>query len=369
MSAAAGTDRRIGAALLRDQAVAVLRAWGMTAEAAGTAAAVLVDADLKGIDSHGISMLDFYEAQVRAGSIAGEPRVVRESAITALIGGAAAMGHPAAAMAMGLAIRQAEAHDVGLVAVRNAQHFAAAGTYAEMAVRRGLIALVSCSTRMATVVPTFGAEPMLGTNPFAFTASAGRHEPVILDMAASVVPSNRIRIYALQGKGIPPGWVVDGDGRDVTDAALGWRLLFERLGGGTPHTGGHKGYGLGLFAQILGSTLAGGSFSPVRNRTQRPSDPDDIGQFFLALNPAAFRSLEEFRQDLDAVFDALRDTLPADPAQPVLIPGDLVMAAQDRPRGPWRADGARPAAPTPRDRGCRRRALAAGQGLEHGQHD
>lgn len=308
---------RVPADLLRAQVVAILLAWGLTEADAATTAAVLVDADLKGIESHGVSMLDVYAPMVRAGQIRVDAtaRVVRESASTALVDGMAAMGHPTGVFAMDLA-------------VRNANHFGAAGTYAERAVRRGLIAIVSCATRLATVVPTGGTTPMLGTNPFAFAAPAGRHPPVMLDMATSVVPSNRIRVYGLQGRGIPAGWVVDGDGRDVTDAEEGWRLLSRRvggltpLGGGTTLTGGHKGYGLGLFGQILGATLAGASFTPLRLWTQGPSDPDDIGLFFLALNPEAFRPLEEFTSDLDTVLDTLREAPRADPAQPVLIPGD-----------------------------------------------
>ena len=327
---------RIPAALLRAQVAAIGRAWGLSPADADTTAAVLVDADLKGIESHGVSMLDVYAPMVRAGQIlvGAAARVVRESASTALVDGEAAMGHPTGVMAMDLAIRKAEAADVGVVAVRNANHFGAAGTYAERAVRRGLIAIVSCATRLATVVPTGGATPMLGTNPFAFAAPAGRHPPVMLDMATSVVPANRIRVYAVGGRSIPAGWVVDGEGGDATDAAEAWRLLTTRvgglapLGGGSPATGGHKGYGLGLFAQILGATLAGASFTPHRLRSQGPSDPDDIGLFFLALNPAAFRPLDDFRDDLDAVLDTLRDAPRADPDVPVRIPGDPEWAAR-----------------------------------------
>jgi LDH2 family malate/lactate/ureidoglycolate dehydrogenase len=331
MGSADGEVRRVPPALLREQSELILRAWGVGADAAATTAAVLLDADLKGISSHGISMLDFYERLLLAGQIAvtGEPSLLRETTTTALIDGGALIGHPTAVLAMKLAIAKAEAQGLGAVAVRNAQHFGAAGTYAEMAARRGLIAMVTCSTRLPAVVPTFGTEPMLGTNPFAFAAPGGRHPPVILDMATSVVPGNRVRVYALEGRDIPPGWVVDADGRDVTDAALAWKLLFEGLGGGlaplggsSPLTGGHKGYGLALFAQILGSTLAGASFSPIRNRTQKPSEPDNIGHFFLVLNPAAFRPLDDFQDDLDAVLDTLRACPRADPDQPVLVPGD-----------------------------------------------
>jgi LDH2 family malate/lactate/ureidoglycolate dehydrogenase len=327
----ADTMPRVGAAIARQQIEVILEAWGMSPRQVAASADILIDSDLKGIDSHGISMLMFYDQLYRAGQIdmKASPRIVRETATTALIDGNAAMGHPTSRMAMELAIEKALACDMGAVSVFNSQHFGAAGYYAEMAAERGLIAMVSCSTRLATVVPTFGAEPMLGTNPFAFATPAGRHPPVILDMSTSVVASNKVKVYALQGKPLPPGWALDANGNPLTDSAEAYRLLFERLGGGLAPLGGdgktlggHKGYGLGLFAQILGSTLGGGSFSPVRNRTQKSDEPDNIGHFFLAMNPAAFRPIEEYHADLDAVIDALRESQPADPSQPVLIPGD-----------------------------------------------
>src|SRR6185437_16383201 len=188
----------------------------------------------------------------------------------------------------------------------------------------GMIGLVTSSARTVAVVPTFAAEPMLGTNPIAFAAPAGRNPPVLLDMATSVVAANKVRVRALKGEDVPPGWVVDGEGRPVTDGAAALAFALERPEGGlnpiggTREMGGHKGYGLGLMAQILGATLAGAAFAPRR----RPGEPDNIGHFFLALDPAAFRPLADFRSDLDEMVDALRGAQRADPRQPVLVAGD-----------------------------------------------
>jgi LDH2 family malate/lactate/ureidoglycolate dehydrogenase len=121
----------------------------------------------------------------------------------------------------------------------------------------------------------------------------------------------------------------------VIDAAEALRFIHERpegglnpIGGAGKEMGGHKGYGLSLMGHILGGTLTGGAFSPLRNRTQKPSDPDNIGHFFLVLNPAAFRPLDVFRADLDLVTDTLHTARPADPAQPVLVPGDPEQATR-----------------------------------------
>lgn len=310
---------------------AVLAAWGMPEDQRRTTAGFMVETDLRGIDSHGISMLIMYEQMHGAGQVRfdAEPQIVRQSATTALVDGGAGLGHPVAAMAMQLAIDKALAHDVGVVAVRNSHHFGAAGCYADMASSRGLIGIVSTTSRVITVVPTFGAERVLGTNPFAFSAQPASQPTVTLDMSTSITAANKVKTYAFKGRDIPSGWVVDGDGRPVTDSGVAYRQLFETqvggltaVGGAGMDLGGHKGYGLAIFAQILSGALGGGSFSPVRNRTQAASDPDNIGHFLMALNPAAFRPPEDFAADVDTVVETLRATRPIDAAQPVRIPGD-----------------------------------------------
>jgi LDH2 family malate/lactate/ureidoglycolate dehydrogenase len=322
---------RVPAALLRQQIETVLRAWGMAEAAVAVTAEIMIETDLAGIESHGVSMLAIYDGMRRTGklNLKAAPRVVRQSATTALIDAEAGLGHPAAAMAMDLAIDKALAHDVAVVSVVNSHHFGAAGCYAARAARRGVIGLVASSTRFVSLVPTRAAEPVLGTNPLAFAAPAGRNPPVLLDIATTVVAINKIKVYGLKGEPIPEGWVIDGQGRPITDAAAALRQVQEDpeggvnpIGGDGQVMGGHKGYGLSLLAHILGGTLAGSSFSPIRNRTQQPGDPDNIGHCFLALNPAAFRPAEEFAADLDQVIDTLHAARPTDPARPVLVAGD-----------------------------------------------
>lgn len=311
--------QRFPAETVRAQIEAVLHAWGMRGERLAVTALAMVETDLMGIDSHGISMLIMYDGMQRAGQLKlmAEPRVLRETASTALIDAGAGLGHPVSILAMELAVQKALARDVGVVAVRNSHHFGAAGYYAAMAPRRGLIGIVASTTRIVNVVPTRGAERVLGTNPLAFAAPAGPCPPFLLDISTSVVAANKVKVYALQGKDIPEGWVVDATGQTVTDGEAAYRLLFEGGGGGLTaiggsgtELGGHKGYGLGIVAQLLAGTLSGGAFSPVRNRTQQRSDPDNIGHFFLALNPAAFRPLDEFEADMATVIETLRATRP-----------------------------------------------------------
>jgi LDH2 family malate/lactate/ureidoglycolate dehydrogenase len=331
-------QENFSAEVIRAQIEAILRAWGMSEEKLRLTAEVMVETDLRGIDSHGISMLIQYDQMQRAGQLRlqAEPQIVRQSASTALIDGGAGLGHPAALMGMNLAIEKALAHDVGVVSVFNSHHFGAAGYYAALAADRGLIGVVSSTTRVISVVPTNGVERVLGTNPIAVAVPAGRHPHVSVDISTSVVAANKVKVYALQGKELPTGWVIGGQGEPVTDSGQAFRQIFEGqeggltpIGGGGSEMGGHKGYGLGLIAQILSGTLSGASFSPIRNRTQKPSDPDNIGHFFMVLNPAAFRPLEDFQSDLDTVIDTLHAVKPIREDEPVLVPGEPEWTARE----------------------------------------
>jgi LDH2 family malate/lactate/ureidoglycolate dehydrogenase len=252
----------------------------------------------------------------------------------ALIDADASLGHPISAHAMTLAVDKCRASGVAVVSVVNSHHFGAAGCYSKMAADRGVIGMVTSATRGVTMVPTFGAEPIMGTNPLAFAAPARRNPPFQLDMATTTVAAGKIKVYKLNHKPVPEGWVVDGDGKPVTDETEAFKYVFDRPDGGitplggTRDAGSHKGYGLAVMVHILGGTLSGGSFSPLRNRTQRPSDPHNIGHFFMAIDPRAFRGEGQFEDDLDQVIDVLHGAKRADPNQPVLVAGDPEMATR-----------------------------------------
>ena len=319
------------AARVRSQIVALLESWGMDPEIVRTTAEVMVETDLAGVDSHGVSMLMDYENSKSKGklNLKARPHVVKETPVTALVDADAGLGHPAAVMGMKIAIDKAKAMGVGVVSVFNSHHFGAAGYYAALASKEGLVGMVTSATRSIAVVPTRAAVPVLGTNPIAFAAPARRNRPFLLDMATSSVANNKIKVYELNGKRLPAGWVLDGQGEPVTDPAAALKIIYEKKGeggqtplGGTAEMSSHKGYGLALLVHILGGTLSGASFSPIRVRTQKPSDPDRLGHFFLAIDPKAFRPDGEFEEDLDDVIDVLHGAKRADPAQPVLVAGD-----------------------------------------------
>lgn len=354
---------RVGAELIRTQLVSVLRAWGMSEAHADTTAAMMLETDLRGVDSHGISMLPTYDRDVRAGRLNMKPRfkTLREGPSMALIDADASLGHPVAAHAMTLAVDKCRENAVAVVSVVNSHHFGAAGCYSRLAAERGVIGLVTSATRGVSMVPTFAAEPIMGTNPLAFAAPAGRNPPFQLDMATTTVAAGKVKVYKLNHEPLPPGWVVDDKGQPVTDPEEAFKYVFERPEGGiTPlggpkDAGGHKGYGLAVMVHILGGVLAGASFSPLRNRTQKPSDPHNLGHFFMAIDPRAFREPGEFEHDLDQVIDTLHAARPADPAQPVLVAGDPEMAT--------RAERLRDGVPVPDDLMEQLRAVATSAGV------
>jgi LDH2 family malate/lactate/ureidoglycolate dehydrogenase len=327
---------RVPAPQIRQQLLSVLRAWGMSEAHAETTAEMMVETDLRGVDSHGISMLPSYDREFQSGRLNMRPsfKIVREGPAMALIDADASLGHPVSVHAMNLAVDKCRASAVAVVSVVNSHHFGAAGCYSRIAADRGVIGMVTSGTRGVTLVPTFAAEPVMGTNPLAFAAPARRNPPFQLDMATTTVAAGKVKVHKLNHRPVPPGWVVDGQGRGVTDAEEAFRYVFERPDGGiTPlgggrEVGGHKGYGLAVMVHILGGTLGGASFSPIRNKTQKPSDPHNIGHFFLAIDPRAFRAEGEFEHDLDQVIDVLHGAKRADPAQPVLVAGDPEMATR-----------------------------------------
>ena len=323
----------IEAERVRSQIVLIFTAWGLDTGHIQTAADVMIATDLSGVDSHGISMLmDYNNSRLKGKlNLKAKPRIVRESPATALIDADAGLGHPAAVMGMNLAIKKASNFGVGIVTVKNSHHFGAAGYYAGLALKMGFLGMVTSATRTINTVPTRGKNALLGTNPIAFAAPTQRNEPFLLDMATSSVAANKVRVHELNGKPLPPGWVLDSKGEPVTDASEAMDILFKRteyIGGGltpiggTPQMASYKGYGLAMMAHILGGVLSGSSFSPIRVKSQQPKDPDNLGHFFMAINPNEFREEGEFESDLDQVIDVLHQSPRANPEEPILVAGE-----------------------------------------------
>ncbi|MBH69079.1 MAG: malate dehydrogenase [Rhodospirillaceae bacterium] len=295
------------------------------------AAHVMVETDLRGVDSHGINMLQQYEETFRRGALNIKPmtKLIRERKTTALLDADRGLGHPVSVRAMESAIEKAKTHDVGIVCVRNSHHFGAAGYYAELAAKKGMIGIVTTSTRGISMVPTRGTQPVLGTNPFALAAPAGKYPPLILDFATTIAAVNKVKVRKLRELELPEGWVNDGEGKPITDAHEALEIFASRTSGGLNPVGGvgetlggHKGYGLAVFSHILSGAMPGASFSPERIKNQTKNSPDDLGHFFQAINPESFRPLDEYNRDVQKVIETLKGVKPQDLNKPVLVPGE-----------------------------------------------
>ncbi|MHA7209397.1 Ldh family oxidoreductase [Arthrobacter sp. MDT1-65] len=321
---------RFGADQLQEQIVAVLRAWGMPGEPAAATAAVMVETDLSGVDSHGVSMLMMYE-KLRSEDrlkLDAVPRVVRDAPAFAVVDAGAGLGHPAGLHALELAIGKAAACGIGAVAVGNSHHLGALGHYVRSAAQRGLVAVMTTTTRTPVVAALGGTTPILGTNPIAFAAPRAGGGELVVDMSTSVVAMNKVKAYALGGRDLPVGWVNDRQGDPVTDAALAYSLLTTQaatlspLGGSSPETGGHKGFGLSLMVNVLSAAFSGGAL-PFD-----ASGSDNLGHFVLVIDPARVAEAGETARYVD---DLVRLLVRDEPD--VILPGGpeaLARAARSR---------------------------------------
>ncbi len=324
-------ELRVDADTLRRFCRRAFQAWDVPEADAAIAADVLVTADLRGIDSHGVVRLKRYLDGLRTGVMVARPRieVARETPATALIDGGAGLGQPIGVRGMRLAMEKAEEVGAGFVAVRNSNHFGIAGYYAMMALERGLIG-ISMTNSETLVVPTFGKKAMLGTNPISVAVPTQGERPFVLDMATSVMPVGKLQLYNLVGKPIPKGWATDERGLTTTDVGRVVQNLKEHRGGGIlplggegEKLGGHKGYGLALLVDILSGVLSGAGYAD----TVYPEDgerplPSNIGHLFGALKIEAFRPLEEFKRSMDDLIRRLKSSPKAEGQSRIYIHGE-----------------------------------------------
>ena len=308
----------------RAQIEAILISWGMAKSDAGRTAEIMAWADLHGIDSHGFSMLTVYHERWKQGrlNIAAQPKIIKETPVSALIDGNAGLGHLTSRFAMDTAIAKAKISGMAISSVRNSAHFGACGFYAKMAADAGLIGMVTTSASGKQVAPTGGAEARLGTDPMAFAAPGRDGEPFLLDMATTTVAAGKIRNKFNEGLPCPPGWVVTKDGQPSTDPleATNKGGSLTPLGG-TPERSSYKGYGLAAMVNILGACLSGSTLITSPMHMKQPWG-QDIGHFFMAIDPGLFRDPADFRADVTGFCDSLRTTTPIDPAKPVMVAGD-----------------------------------------------
>jgi L-2-hydroxycarboxylate dehydrogenase (NAD+) len=329
---AVGSGLRIREEALVAFTSAVLRHVGVGDEAAGQTARVLVASDMRGIASHGVARLAYYVTMIEEGFIApqSEPTCVRESATTAVLDGHNGLGQPVGIRAMTLALDKAAEHDLGMVVVRRSNHYGIAGYYAMMSLDCDMIGISLTNTHPA-VVPTHGKRAAFGTNPIAIAVPTAGPHPFVLDMATSVVPHGKLEVAARRGEQLAEGWALDTDGRatiDTSKALLGALLPL----GGSELTSGYKGYGLAMAIELLSAVLPGATYGPLVSTMWHPGRPSDLGQFFMAINIAAFDDVASFKARAADLLRRVKDTPLVDGMTEILIAGEKEERAAIRSR-------------------------------------
>jgi LDH2 family malate/lactate/ureidoglycolate dehydrogenase len=323
--------RALNADSLQAWTAAVLGGLGTPEDVAADVAEILLASDRRGIASHGTARLPQYVSLVDAGVVDPAARPVLEKDLPGLgrFDARNGWGHHASRVAIDTAIERARTNGAWTAVVRRSNHYGIAGWYALRAAEAGMIGM-SLTNSSPLVAPTRARIPMVGTNPIAIAAPAGRFGSLCLDMATSTVPRGRIEVAARRGEALPVGWAIDVDGLPATtpDAALGGAL--QPLGGGE-ETAGYKGYGLALIVDLLTGVLGGAAFGP--NIIPLFSTHDgiaDLGQLFWVIDPAALDDagfevrLEQYCEQLVAA-----PLIPDAPGR-VLIPGEPEAAAERR---------------------------------------
>lgn len=280
-------------------------------EEAKICADVLISSDLRGIESHGVQRLKMYYDRILSDiqKPTTEFKIIKETETTALIDAGHGMGHVAAYRAMKLAIDKAKQYGTGAVAVRNSTHYGIAGYYSLIAIQEGMIGLTLTNAR-PSIAPTFGVEPMLGTNPLTIGCPTDEEFPFLIDCATSITQRGKIEVLARTKTPTSGAWVIDESGNQSTDTVeileklMNGTAALLPLGGAGEILGGHKGYGYGTAVEILAAALTGGPF--MKDLTLEKGYK--LGHFFLAINIESFLPLETFKKIAGEIVRGLRNS-------------------------------------------------------------
>src|SRR6266705_6850878 len=309
---------RIAAAELTRFIAAAYRAVGIAGPDAERAAELMAASDLSGADGHGVFRLPQYTSRIKAGGLNTAPqiRVIRQSRAAAVVDGDNGLGSLVVARAVEEAIDLARDNGVGWVGVRRGKHAGAAAVYAAMPLVYDMIGLYFAVGNANHLPPWGGIDMLLSTNPIAVAVPALDEPPLVLDMATTVAAYGKVKVAAQQGKTMPEGWMIDREGRPLTDpnrADDGFLLPI----------GGYKGYGLALLFGLLAGTLNGAAFGrDVIDFNKDDKTPTNTGQVIVALNIAQFSSVETFKRNVDEVIRDMRNSRRMPGVERIRVPGE-----------------------------------------------
>ena len=304
---------------LREFVARIFEAEGMPFGDAFTVADHLVEADLRGVYSHGILRVEPYTARIKAGGMNPSPniRVLRETAGTALIDGDNGAGQVVGVRAMEIAITKAKEVGVSHVGVRMSSHFGTCAYYAQMALEHDMIGVAVTAGGTNIMAPAGGVSKLLGNNPIGVAIPAGKEYPIVLDMAQSVVARGKIAHAIKTGTPIPPTWALNRYGEPTTDPVEAYSGLVQPVGG-------YKGYSMAFVVMALGAVLNGAGFGhdlPVfEEGIKRVAN---VGHFFQAIDIKALADPEEFKSKMDEAIQAMHSSELARGSDRVYVPGEI----------------------------------------------
>ncbi|MEJ8815541.1 Ldh family oxidoreductase [Variovorax ureilyticus] len=314
-----GTSKLVSEQSLKKFCNAVLCKAGVPADEASVVVDNLVQADLRGVDSHGVVRFPIYIKRLLDGGTNATPRpkVLRDSPTAVVYDGDNGLGHLVGVRAMQLAIDKSHEHGgCAFVAVRNSNHFGAAAYYAEMAARQNMIGFAFTIGAINHMTPWGGAEAMLGNNPFAVAFPTPTGDPIVLDMACSIAARGKIIVAAKEGKPIPADWATGPDGLPTTDAV-------EALKGFVVPVGGPKGYALTLTVGLLSTMLSGAFFgSEVGDLYEKTGEAQNSGHLFGVLPVAAFDEVPNYMARIQKGMDDIRNAKRAPGVDRIYLPGE-----------------------------------------------
>lgn len=308
--------------------VSVFEKLGVPREDGEIIADVLIEADKRGIDSHGVARLKRYVDGIRKGIM--KPRteitIIKETPVSMVVDGGAGMGQVVAYKTMKKCIQKAKEDYMCFATIRNSNHYGIAGYYSMMALNEGLIG-ISLTNAAPLVIPTNGKDAILGTNPISVAVPAKEERPFVLDMATSTVPRGKLEVYNRLGKKIPLMWATDEKGIPTDDPSKVLANLLERKGGGLlplggaeELTGGHKGYGLALLVDILSGIFSSGAWGI--DVYGKKGEPPNVCHFLGAISPEAFVGLEEISRNMDNLIKMLKNAPKAEGRDRIYIHGE-----------------------------------------------
>jgi len=316
------TDVVVSYEELKNLVVKKLSNAGIPNEHAGIVADVLVHANLRGVNSHGVLRTEHYVKRINEGGINTNPKfTVKETGpSTAIFDGDDGMGHVVAKEAMDYAINMAKKNGVGMVGVINSSHCGALSYFVQQAAQENMIGIAMTHTDKV-VVPFGGAKPFFGTNPIAFGFPAKENKPIILDMATSNVAFGKVLHAREVGKSIPGDWGVDENGKPTTDP--------EKVSALLPFAG-PKGYGLAMVVDIFSGILVDAAFGPhITAMYGDYNKKRKLGHFIAAINPAVFTNLETFLRNVDQMINEIHTAQPAEGFTRVMVPGEPEQQNED----------------------------------------